>query len=99
MKSITTAIALLALVVSINSAEAKGKAKSGGGGGSSSKTPPAKKDKDKNPADAYMKLHDANNNGSIEPGEFQGSKDEFTKWDKNLDGKLDHGELTAMLKK
>lgn len=91
MKSITTAIALLALVVGIHSAEAKGK-----GGGA--KSPPAKKEKEKNPADAYMKDHDANNNGTIEPGEFQGSKEEFTKWDKNLDGKLDHGELSAMLK-
>ena len=91
MKSIITAItvALLALAVGISSAEAKGK------GGSSA----PKKSKDKNPVDAYLKAHDANNNSAIEPSEFPGTKDEFKKWDKNADGKLDVSELTAMLKK
>ncbi len=93
MKTIITTItvALLALSLGIQSAEAKGK----GGGKAPPKSPPTKKS---NPADDYLKAHDANKNGTIEASEFQGSKDDFTKWDKNADGKLDHGELTAMLK-
>jgi Ca2+-binding EF-hand superfamily protein len=89
MKSIATAmtVALLALSVGIHTAEAKGKG---------STKPPAKKT---NEVDAYLKAHDTNKNGTIEPTEFQGSKADFTKWDKNADGKLDRGELTAMLKK
>jgi hypothetical protein len=85
------AVALLALSLGIQSAEAKGK----GGGG---KAPPKSPAKKSNPADDYLKAHDTNKNGTIEPSEFQGSKDDFAKWDKNADGKLDHGELTAMLK-
>ena len=95
MKTITTAFAMafLALTVGVSPASAKGK------GAPPPKGAPAKKDAKKASADAYLKEHDKDKNGTIEPGEFQGSKDEFTKWDKNADGHLDHSELTAMLKK
>jgi Ca2+-binding EF-hand superfamily protein len=88
MKPILTfsALALLALGLSVSTVEAKGKNNSGG----------AKKP---NAVDAYLKQHDHNKNGTIEPTEFQGSKTEFDKWDKNSDGKLDRSELGAMLGK
>ena len=91
MKPILTAmtVALLALTVGTQSAEAKGK------GGKA----PAKPAKKENAAEAYLQAHDSNKNGYIEPGEFAGSKDDFKKADKNLDGHLDMGELAAMLKK
>ena len=96
MKPILTAItvALLALTVGIHSADAKGKG--GGGGAKAPAKPPAKKE---NAVDSYLRAHDTNKNGYIEATEFAGSKDDFKKWDKNVDGHLDHGELTAMLKK
>ena len=89
MKPILTSItiALLALIVGIHSADAKGK-----GGGK----PPAKKE---NEVEKYLKEHDKYKNGYIDSSEFPGSKGDFSKWDKNADGHLDHGEIAAMLKK
>ncbi len=74
---------ILALGLCVSSAQAKGK-------GTPKKT---------NPVDAYMKAHDKDKNGTIEPTEFPGARAEFDKWDKNKDGKLDRTEVTAMLGK
>ena len=79
------AFTLLALGLCISSAQAKGKGK-----GAAKKT---------NEVDTYMKAHDKDKNGTIEPTEFQGARAEFDKWDKNKDGKLDRMEVTAMLGK
>ena len=87
MKPIITfsAMALLALGLSVSSAEAKGK----------NNTPKGKT----NSVDAYLKQHDKNKNGSIEPSEFPGARSEFDKWDKNKNGTLERSELAEMLSK
>ncbi len=89
MKPILT-LAVLAFVaagLSLTSAEAKGKNNGGSNG------------KKGNAVDAYLKAHDRNKNGTIEPTEYPGARAEFDKFDKNSDGKLDRSELSAMLSK
>ena len=51
----------------------------------------------KDPVEEFIKKYDTNHNGVIDKSEFPGSSEEFDKYDKNKDGKLETYEVKEYL--